>query len=51
MINYTERITLLMQDVVRAYAALSFIDLEGSGRVRAASGGPTPRERSRPAIA
>ena len=27
MINYTERIALLMQDVVVAYAALSFIDL------------------------
>ena len=35
MINYTERLTLLMQDIVRRVPTLSFIDIARRARVRA----------------
>ena len=43
MINYTERLTLLMQDIVTRVEALSFIDMARRARVRAA--GPHARRR------
>ena len=50
MINYTERLTLLMQDVVTRVEALSFIDM-ADVLVFARQGRTTPKARSRPATA
>ena len=43
MINYTERLTLLMQDIVSRVPTLSFIDMRGCAGVRAV--GPIGRRR------
>ena len=50
MINYTDRLTLLMRDIVSRVPALSFIDMEASSSSRD-SGVCTPTVHSRPATA
>ena len=51
MINYTERLTLLMQDIVSRVPTLSFIDIARRARVRAVRAARTPTARSPPATA
>ena len=51
MINYTERLTLLMQDIVSRVPTLSFIDMSRRAGLRDGPDGRTRKGRSPPAIA
>ena len=51
MINYTERITLLIDDLVKRVPALRYIDPTQPAGVRAGSAARTRTAPTRPAIA